>query len=283
MKVLQILQDNKITFIEKGGDYLVHCLNPEHKDTHPSLRIDKLTGKYNCFSCGFKGNIYRLYGLSEPIISNMLQDTLKLVNEMLVDTRGLELPDSAEDFNMDFRGIKASTFKHFKAFTHSDYDGRLCVPIENHLTGKITNIIARSLFSNVSPRYLIYPFGGNVPLFPFIKSNTIILVEGIFDLLNLYDKGLTNAVCTFGTKTIEHDLKEKLLPYFLNGTNKIVILFDPDDAGMSAETELANKLSKEGYLVYKATSLLKEFNSDPGALNQSQVDVLKHQITCLIE
>ena len=33
----------------------------------------------------------------------------------------------------------------------------------------------------------------------------VILVEGIYDMLNLQDKGLTNAVCTFGTKNINED------------------------------------------------------------------------------
>lgn len=276
MKVNEILDKNNTYYIEKGGDYLVHCLNPEHKDTHPSLRIDKLSGKFNCFSCGFKGNIYKLYGYEEPVISNMLTDTLNLVNKMLIETRGLEVPDSAELFNMDFRGIKAETFQKFGVFTHSDYDGRICIPIVNGLTSKTTNIIARSLFSNVSPRYLVHPFGSSVPLFPFIISPTIILVEGIFDLLNLYDKGVTNVVCTFGTKLLENNLKEKLAPYSITGTRNIIILFDPDEAGLAATDSLAEKLTKEGFLVSKATKLLTKYDSDPGGLNQEQVnDLLK--------
>lgn len=283
MKVLEILKTNSINYIEKGGDFIVHCLNPEHNDTHPSLRIDKVSGKYNCFSCGFKGSLFKLYGYEEPRLSNLLQDVLKQVDSMLIETRGLEVPDSSEEFAIEYRNIKAETFKYFKVFTHSDYDGRICIPIENHLTGKVTNIIARSLFSNVSPRYLVYPFGSKVPLFPFIKSKTIILVEGIFDLLNLYDKGITNVVCTFGTKLLENNLKDKLSPYILTGTNKIVILFDPDKAGKEAEISIADKISKEGLLVYKATHLLDEFTSDPGALTQDQVDHLKYKINCLLE
>ena len=35
----------------KGKDYVVSCLNPEHDDKNPSMRIDQITGIFNCFSC----------------------------------------------------------------------------------------------------------------------------------------------------------------------------------------------------------------------------------------
>ena len=281
MKVKEILIEKQIQFQEKGADYIVRCLNPEHNDTHPSLRIDKLSGKYNCFSCGFKGDLFRLFGLETPVVSNLLQETLKQINTMLIETKGLEIPESAEYFSTEFRGIKPSTYEQFKVFTHSEYDGRLCFPITNYLTGKITNIIGRTLYSNVSPKYLVYPFGGSVPLFPFVKAKQIILVEGIFDLLNLVDKGITNVVCTFGTKLLENNLSEKLMPYILTGTTSFVILFDNDEAGLKAEESLASKIAKENVLVYKASSFISS-DKDPGSLSQIEVDNLKQQIDCLI-
>ena len=33
-------------------------------------------------------------------------------------------------------------------------------------------------------------------------QNRVILVEGIFDALNLWDKGLKNTVCCFGTQQV---------------------------------------------------------------------------------
>lgn len=281
MKVKEILIDKQIPFQEKGADFIIRCLNPEHNDTHPSLRIDKLTGKYNCFSCGFKGDLFRLFGLEIPVVSNLLQETLRNVNTMLVETSGLVIPESAEYFSIPFRNIKPSTFEYFKVFTHSEYDGRLCFPITNYLTGKITNIIGRTLYSDVSPRYLVYPYGSSVPLFPFIKSEQIILVEGIFDLLNLFDKGITNVVCTFGTKLLEKNLSEKLLPYILTGTTAFILLFDNDKAGLDAEASLAEKIAKENILVYRASNLLPH-GQDPGSLNQEEVNKLKQQIDCLI-
>ena len=61
MTVEELLIEEKIKFKQSPADFVVHCLNPEHDDTNPSMRIDKITGIYNCFSCGFKGNIFKLF------------------------------------------------------------------------------------------------------------------------------------------------------------------------------------------------------------------------------
>ena len=59
MKVVDILQERKLEFKVSGRDYLVRCLNPEHEDRNPSMRIDNITGIFNCFSCGYKGNLFK--------------------------------------------------------------------------------------------------------------------------------------------------------------------------------------------------------------------------------
>ena len=60
MTVEELLVEEKIQFKVSPADFVVKCLNPEHDDTNPSMRIDKITGVYNCFSCGFKGNIFNI-------------------------------------------------------------------------------------------------------------------------------------------------------------------------------------------------------------------------------
>jgi DNA primase len=61
MNVDEILHKHKIVYRNQGADYVVACLNPEHDDSNPSMRIDKITGIFHCFSCGFKGNIFKYY------------------------------------------------------------------------------------------------------------------------------------------------------------------------------------------------------------------------------
>ena len=55
-----LLQQNGISYINKGKSLQVKCLNPSHEDKHPSMNIDSETGVFHCFSCGFSGNRFIL-------------------------------------------------------------------------------------------------------------------------------------------------------------------------------------------------------------------------------
>lgn len=53
-----ILQENKIDAgSDKGDQYEITC--PFHADKRPSMRLNKVTGVYHCFSCGRKGTYVR--------------------------------------------------------------------------------------------------------------------------------------------------------------------------------------------------------------------------------
>jgi DNA primase len=50
------------------------------------------------------------------------------------------------------------------------------------------------MYSDVKPKYLVYPEGVKVPFYPARQHNGVtVLVEGIFDVANLQDKGLDYA------------------------------------------------------------------------------------------
>ena len=46
MTVEELLQSKDVYFIPKGADALVRCLNPDHDDRNPSMRIDRITGVF---------------------------------------------------------------------------------------------------------------------------------------------------------------------------------------------------------------------------------------------
>ena len=56
----------------------------------------------------------------------------------------------------------------------------------------------------------------------FIQGSAI-LVEGIFDMINLHDKGLTNAVCCFGTNNY-NEAKLSMLQYKEQNTLKSFLM-----------------------------------------------------------
>ena len=115
-----------------------------------------------------------------------------------------------------------------------------------------------------------------LPLYPSqvrpIKGR-VILVEGIFDMLNLHDKGLENAICCFGTRNIDVD-KLKLLK--MQGVSAVDILFDPDEAGQEASIKI-QEMCDIAEILHKNVKIPVALG-DAGALNKEKVKQLKEQL-----
>jgi len=62
MDVIELLNKQKLVYTLSGQDFQIKCLNPDHDDRNPSLRVDKVTGVMHCFSCGFRSNIFTHIG-----------------------------------------------------------------------------------------------------------------------------------------------------------------------------------------------------------------------------
>lgn len=276
----EILKNKGINYRYSGADLLVNCLNPEHEDNNPSMRIDKFSGKFGCFSCGYSGSIYQLFNIYRNLLDVRvanLKEKIKKINKPK-----LHMPLGAEPFTDNYRDIKASTFEAFGAYTlpgDRDFDGRLVFPITD-INDDIVCFQGRYLYSKVSPKYMTRPEGTTLPLFPAapkLIDNSIIIVEGLFDMLNLYDKGLTNAVATFGTSvTSKSDrmnlgVKSKFSPYKMQGVNKIYIMFDGDESGTRGAKRLFEAL-KDTFIV---EILELPEGDDPGGMSEEDILTLK--------
>lgn len=279
--VLELINKNGLAFTVSGRDYLIKCLNPEHEDTNPSFRVDRVSGVAHCFSCGFKTNIFKFFGVfTNPVPIKIANLKLKL-DELKSWGLGLEYPQGHTPYTKQFRGISPQTLKHFGAFYTNQVEklqDRIVFPILD-IRGKIVVFVARHTLSNGNPRYVNYPSGVKIPVFPSHLPNgykSMVLVEGIFDMLNLYDKGLENVVCAFGTNTLQNDTKGKLLPFKAQGITHIYLLFDGDDAGRKAAQQLKPLIEQEGFVV-EIINLPDD--TDPGELDQDDVNGLCEYIT----
>ena len=256
--VYKLLNDKSIHFKVSGNDFLIKCLNPDHEDSNPSCRVDRESGVFHCFACGWKGNIFKYFGIITSVVSEKTSSLKRKLREMQTNLSIVPqtLPGAVK-YTESFRGISAKTLSKFEAFTTNSQEGleaRLIFPIRN-VRGDITVYHGRHMFSDEQPKYKNYP--RKVELFPYpviVDKNKdyIVLVEGIFDMLNLYDKGLINSVCAFGTSSLLNFknpkiLEHKLLPYKVQGITKIYVAFDPDDAGVKAGTALVEMIKKLGY------------------------------------
>ena len=277
--VQELLDKHGITYNIGGRDFVTRCFNPEHDDSNPSFRIDRTSGVGHCFSCGFKFNIFKYYGVltnNVNLKTIKLKEKLKAVNEQL---HGLEFPDGYTPVTTSFRNISPKTLKEFGAFYTTrveEMGDRYWFPISD-ITGKTTVFVGRHTLSNGNPRYMNYPRGVSLPLLPaaFPKGSehtSMFIVEGIFDMLNLYDKGIQNSVCCFGTNTLHSTASEKLLPFKAQGITKVYIMFDGDDAGRSAAAKLKPVIEGLGFYVELVD--LPD-GTDPGDLSAEDVRSVK--------
>ena len=273
MDVESLLNKKEIPFIPKGKDFVVRCLNPEHEDKNPSMKIDQITGIFQCFSCGYKGNVYNRFGER----ANQLQLRRDLFKKKLTEKRaesvGLSFPQNCLPYLGNWRNIKPETYKKFGAFQHQDNDfvGRINFPIRD-ISGKIVAFQGRHT-TNGLPKYKFSPPGAKLPFFPIVEfiKGSVVLVEGIFDMLNLHDKGMTNAVCCFGTNNFN---ETKLAMLKVQGAEYVDVFFDGDDAGQKASEKLKSECEKVG-LVARNVHLK---DTDPGALTQASIDKIMRKL-----
>jgi len=278
LTVEELLTKQNIFYIPSGRDFLIRCLNPEHDDSNPSMRVDKTTGIYHCFSCHFKGNILSRFGVNRSKLEVLRQRVTQTIEKVRLESIGFQIPENAIMWEDEYRNISAQTLKKFKAFTYEkEFPNKLVFPITD-VTGRITHFLGRSFDPFEKPRYKVHPPKVGLPLFPMTskpKFGTIILVEGIFDFLNLYEHKVTWAMTGFGTTTPSEDKFDLLR---LLGTTDIHILFDGDEPGQAAAEKIMTMADSKGFIT-RNIDLGEMFGegTDPGSLNKEQMRKLKYK------
>lgn len=277
MTVEELLQERKVNYKLSPADCIVSCLNPEHDDNNPSMRIDRITGVFNCFSCGFRGNIFNHYDAPSNPLDIRREKVRRKIEEKRASSVGLKMPKNFMPYVGNWREIKPETYKKFDAFLHPDkpFTNRISFPIKD-LTGRIVAFNCRTQSPTDVPKYIIHPPKAVLPLFPAqvrpIKGR-VILVEGIFDVLNLHDKGLENSICCFGTRNID---VEKLKLLKMQGVSGIDLLFDPDEAGQEAAIRV-QELCDIAEILHKNIKIPARLG-DAGSLTKQKVKELKENL-----
>ena len=273
MNVQELLESKQIYFIPKGKDFVVRCLNPEHEDRNPSMRIDQIDGRFNCFSCEFKGNIFAHFGEASTGLQLRREVIKRKIQEKRAENVGLNFPANYMPYVGNWRNISPKTYAKFEAFEHtgSDYISRINFPIRD-ISGKIVAFQGRHTAGG-TPKYKFTPPGAKLPLFPQVspRRGEVILVEGIYDVINLHDKGIENVLCCFGTNNINED---KLGMLKMQGVSRVATFLDGDEAGQKAAVNIKVMCEKVGLVTRNIE--LKEL--DPGALTESQVRKLESRL-----
>lgn len=270
--VEEILNEKGVFYKQSGKDLLIRCLNPDHDDSNPSMRIDRVLGVFHCFACGYKGSVFKHYKVEVSEVGIRREKLRRTMENLRSSGVGLSMPEGYQSFERDWRGISAETYKRFNAFYHiaPNFSGRVNFPIRSP-SGRIVAFQGRDESGTLTAKYMFTPHGVKLPIFPLAKSiqGRVILVEGIFDMLNLHDKGLDNAVCCFGVNNFNED---KLTLLKISGVSGLDIVFDADEAGKTG----AEKIKKiAGEFPVRVISLK---SGDPGSLSSKQVAGLRKRL-----
>ena len=145
------------------------------------------------------------------------------------------------------------------------FRNRLMIPIARD-TGALVAFGGRALDAGQVPKYLNSPetpvytkgrtlYGLNVTKGAIRKHNYCVLVEGYFDLAQVWQAGIQPVVASCGTALTS--AQGRTLKRF---TQKVVLSFDPDAAGQGAAVRSSELLVTEGFQVNVA--LLPE-GTDP--------------------
>ncbi|MCK4251309.1 DNA primase [candidate division WOR-3 bacterium] len=171
-----------------------------------------------------------------------------------------------------------STSAYNRERTREIFRDRLIFPIYN-ISGRVIGFGGRGIDDHIKPKYLNSP---ETPIFKkggvlyglFQSKDNIrtkgeaILVEGYFDLLSLFQKGLNNVCAPLGTS-----LTDKQAILISRFSKKVNILFDGDLSGIKAALRAIGLLINAQVDVFVAS--LPE-NSDPDTfINQNGVDKMQ--------
>jgi DNA primase len=145
------------------------------------------------------------------------------------------------------------------------FRNRLMIPIARD-SGAVVAFGGRALEDGQVPKYLNSPetpiytkgrtlYGLDVTKAAIRKHNYCVLVEGYFDLAQVWQAGIQPVVASCGTALT--NAQARVLKRF---TSKVVLSFDPDAAGQGAATRSSEMLVSEGFQVNVA---LLPAGSDP--------------------
>lgn len=253
--VEQVLQKLNIEYTAHSrGQWLsFRCIHPKHNDRNASCNINVISGLWHCWSCPARGNLQMLV--------NMVDGTLKLEDMVSEEDAVLLQIDSIysksmdrvmvyekiNDFKRDIeyiqrdfisaldnkdareylynRNLNDETIREFNLMfaIRGEYKDRVIIPY--YIDGEMIGFNSRHIGDG--HRYLYFVdknrFNGFIYNLGNVESrDSVILVEGPFDLMYMWQCGFKNVISTLNT-SMNNEHMNKIFEF-----DKIIFCFDND-------------------------------------------------------
>lgn len=228
--------------------YRIPC--PLHDGRGFNFQVDDDKGLFFCFVCHKGGSVVDLVAhlnsvsIGEAINILSEQSGIREYNPMKIEAN--KLHDKVEEFKPKeievpvpdfetweleegYRGLSKNAIKHFGL---ASCERGVFIP-HYGLDGKVIGWAVRQTDPEAKPKYLNNKkYNNNIPFGLYknqdsiIEKRFVIVVEGQFDSMTLWDNGFTNVVALCGST-----LKDAQAHLLLTLTDNMVLMLDGDRAG----------------------------------------------------
>ena len=262
-----------------GNEILFKC--PFHDDTNPSASLNTTDLVYNCFVCGGGTLKYLAKKLGHDEISDQIEKippsiiTLERKLFNLMDKRYEEKNIFESNFtkitNIDecpqylLDRVKYKTATEFDLYIclskSSIYNQRIIFPI---FSNEKRGFIARD-FTEIKPQKYLFPKDMQKQdyIFGKMQGDAVIIVEGVFDVMKLWEYGYYSCISTMGV-TIGDKQVELLIE---NGIKDVIIMPDGDEAGMKFVERIGEYKD-----LFNIEAMVSITGKDPCEMTKSEVD-----------
>lgn len=265
---------------QAGGNVINFLMRYENLEFRDAL--DAIAKEYGIVLKDHRGKT-RDYRDALNELAEFYHEQLKTNERALqyLDSRGIDI-EAIKEFRLGFSGkspriflsmtrIPKDVFFSLGIFRVSGseivdmFGGRIVIPITDQ-AGNVIGFGGRSIEKEREPKYINSPesatfskrsvlFGIDRAKKHIIDEGFAVIVEGYFDMISLYTRGVKNVVAILGTSLTEEQLL-KLRHY----TQKITLLMDGDEAGLKSALRSLDLFLK---LDFQTKIVLLPENEDP--------------------
>lgn len=260
--IISCIKENNLGFYKISKEWVsLACMFAKEKhqngtDKHFSMGINIKSLIYNCFTCGEKGNILKLFNHDIPPSTVLLQLPQKEKDDVIYPEYFLKtLKRNYIHPYLDKRKVRADVRILFD-FRYDSVHHRIGVPIRN-FDKRLVGFVGRSLIS--MPKYFVYPWYGESNGHIWLGEHwvdlnePIVLVEGLFDAARVYEVK-SNVLASLGSQLTYRKLKRiHTAPY-------VSTLYDNDVAGDNARRKVSDYFGRKNIRHLR----LPEDIKDPG-------------------
>ncbi len=265
----------------KGGDIITFVMEYEKVSFSEAISIlAKKAGlefepSEKSFSYASKEKLYEIYEQALHYYISQLKNSEKAkqylksrgINEQTVEI--FKIGYASEERNSLYNFLKEKGFDesliNSSGLVNNSYDffrNRIIIPIQD-LTGRVIGFGGRLIERAVElPKYINSPdtpiFKKGENLFGFWHAKQyirekgyVIVVEGYMDVILCHQYGFKNTVAPLGTALTQEQLEKtkRILNNLKKFTNKILLIFDGDEAGILAAQRSLMSLFNGGFIV----------------------------------